>query len=95
MSEHTAEVQYLMRSMIGLAGLTPDLIQALVILHSLSSDHSQLIQQIKAIDLRDFTAAEITRLVNGGLQPKTVAAVAGAKRKSKNFQHYPEASRQG
>jgi len=41
-----------------LAELTPDLIQALAILHSLSSDHSQLVQQIKAVDLRDFIAAK-------------------------------------
>ena len=64
MSEHTAEIQHLMQSMSDLAELTPDLLQALFILRSLSGEHIQLIQQIKAMDLRNFTTAKISHLVN-------------------------------
>ena len=64
MSEHTAEIQHLMQSMSDLAELTPDLLQALFILCSLSGKHIQLIQQIKAMNLRNFTTARIIYLVN-------------------------------
>src|SRR2546421_1721676 len=64
MSEHTAEIQHLMQSMLDLAELIPDLLQVLVILHSLSGEYGQLIQQIKAMNLWEFTTARIIYLVN-------------------------------
>ena len=80
MSEHTAELQHMMQSMTDLIELTPDLILALSILQSLSSDHSQLIEQIKAMDLKDFTAMKIIHLVNEAEKLKfAVAAVTGMK----------------
>ena len=87
MSQQTAEIQHLMQSMADLADITPDLLEALGILRFLNSDssYSQLVQQIKSMKLKEFTAASITHLVNGVERPKTtVAAVAGVKRKA-NF----------
>jgi gag-polypeptide of LTR copia-type len=89
MSNHTSEIQHLIQCMEDLATLTTDMWQALIILRSLSSDHSQLVQQIKAMDLRDFTTAKITHLVNGDEKPKSLAAVAGVKRKSDSTDNRP------
>ena len=55
MSEHTAELRHIMQSMTDLVEITPDLIAASSILRPLPSDHSQFIQQIKAMDLKDST----------------------------------------
>jgi hypothetical protein len=87
MSQQTAEIQHLMQSMADLAIITPGLLEALGILRFLNteSSYSQLVQQIKSMKLKEFTAASITHLVNGVERPKTaVAAVAGVKRKA-NF----------
>ena len=64
MSEHTAKIQHLMQSMTDLAELILNFLQALYILCSLSDKHSQLIQQIKVMNLQEFTTARIIYLVN-------------------------------
>ena len=83
MSEHMMKIQHLMQSMSDLAELILDLLQALFILCSLSGEHIQLIQQIKAMNLRDFTTAKISHLVNEAEKLKfVVAALAEVKQKS-------------
>ena len=44
MSDHTAEIQHLLQCMKNLADLTSDLLNALIILCSLSSEYTHLVQ---------------------------------------------------
>ena len=72
-----------MQSMTDLAELTLNLLQAFYIFCSLSNKHSQLIQQIKIMNLQEFTTARIIYLVNRAEKFKfVVAALTEVKQKS-------------